>query len=440
MKNRVCICIPTKDRAEMVQEVLSYERGYYPKYDVDIVYYDSGTDDTTRNVINDFMASGFSNLYYKKMPSDLCIDEKLFRIFREEKDIREYRYIWLINDSVSITEESIKEIIKYADNNYDLIRLPIEGDGDRSDYETKDVNDWFQRCSKGMAHMASTLMSTRLLQGNIDWNELYDKYVVSNDIHGKDHGFFFTVGFYLERILQLEEAGGFRGLLIGNRRKWRRDSPLKLGRSYWDDLAFETWGRSYVETIMKLPDRYTDKRNVIRSSDNIIFGRFERQSLISFRIRGLYSDKEYERYKKYWQYVSTLSDKELLEIARTPVDVLKKEYGDSYGRTDRWSGNLDKIEKDIGKNDIIIYGAGLYGEYAAEKLLRDGYGEKILGIAVSDASQNVDRVCGIQVKDIDLFSDHRSTAVVIIATLPDTARSIEKSLIPKGYENIRHLF
>lgn len=437
MKKKICICIPTKDRPEMVSEVLSYERSYYPDFDMDIVYFDSSLGDETRRVIEDNKAAGFNNLEYRKMPEDLCIDEKLFRILRDESDLLEYRYIWLINDSISIEENSLRNITEYADKNYDFIRLPVEGSGEKSDHETDDINDWFHNCSRGMAHMASTLMNTRLLEGEIDWSGLYDKYIVSNDLSDKRHGFFFTVGFYLERIAGLRS---FCGLQIGNRRKWRRDSPLKKGRSYWDDLVFETWARSYPETILRIPDCYTGKEEVIRQSDNILFGRFERQSLISFRIRGLFSEDVCNEYRAFWQYVTTLKYDELLAISKTPVEELKEKYGENYGRINQWIDNLSVIEKDIEGRNIIIYGAGLYGEYVAMQLKEDGFADKVMGIAVTDAAKNVDLVAGIEVKNIDYYEAEKERAVVIIATLPDTAEVIKESLCHKGYRNIKLLF
>ncbi|MCR5651805.1 MAG: hypothetical protein K6F86_11570, partial [Lachnospiraceae bacterium] len=438
-EKRVCICVPTENRDHMIAEVLEYEKSYYPQFDIDIVYFDSGRDLKTEEVIKKYRGSGFDNLYHKRTPRDYCIDRKIVYIWENEEFLKDYKYIWLINDSISVTKEALTEILSYLDEDYDLIRLPVAGAGEPDDHETTDPDDWFAHCSKGMAHMASTIMSTRLLKGEIDWDGLYEKYVGTDDIHAKGHGFFFTVGFYLERIAGLSADGGFKGILIGNRIKWRRDCPLKKGRSYWDELIFETWARSYPETIMKIPESYTGKEEVIRTSDNILFGRFERQSLISLRIRGLFSEKECEKYKRFWPLVSTLSYEELLTIARTPVEVLKSEYGENYGRIDRWEENLEAIEKSIGDREIIVYGAGLYGEYVVKKLIDDGYDRQIAGIAVSDASKNVAEIFEKKVKNIDDYDEDKNR-VIIVSALPDTAAEITRSLRNKGFTDIVQLF
>lgn len=409
----------------MLKDVLSYEAEYYKSANVDIAVFDSSENDETQSLVMSFTERGFDNIFYRRTAPDSCIDCKIIEIWSQFRFLREYKYIWLINDSISIYPDALNEILEYMDDEYTLIRLPVEGSGSRDDLVTTDINKWFISCSKGMGHMASTIMNTKLLDEDIDWIMLQDKYVKNNDINSPDHGFFFTVGFYLERIAAAES---FRGILIGNRKKWRRDSPLKMGKSYWDQLIFEVWARSYTETIIKTPDIYHEKERVIKESDNVLFGRFEKQSLISLRIRGLFSKNECTRYKKYWKYVSTLSMKELLEIAEAPVEELKRQYGDDYGLTGKWKDNLLSIEKKIGQKKIIVYGAGLYGQYVISQLIKDGFEKQLLGVAVSDPAQNVSVILGIPVKGISFYDEYRKDAMVIISTLPDTALAIKNTL------------
>ena len=434
---KLCICIPTQNRAEMIDDVLQYESEYYPEYDFDVIYYDSSDTDDTQKVIDKYKKKGFKNLFYQRVKSGQCIDYKIIDIWRNNKILLNYKYIWLINDATTVFAEFINELFGYLDDDYDLIRLPREGAKNSEDFITSDQDEWFHKCSESMGYMASTIMNSRLLSGSIDWNSLRDKYVGSNDINDKAHGFFFTVGFYLERILDFND---FKGLLIGGRKKWRRESPLKNGNSYWNDLIFDTWARSYPETILKTPSCYTDKKEIIRISDNIMCGRFERQSLISLRIRGLLTENEFLRFKNFWQYVTTLSEDEIREIACTPRDALIGKYGENYGRADVWSKNLAKIENEVKDREIIIYGAGLYGTYSLEKLIHDGFKEKISGIAVTNKTENADAVMGISVREIAEYDNKKTTAMVIIATLPDTAQKIRKSLIERGYKNIYPLF
>lgn len=429
----VCICIPTRNRAEMVKEVLEYTRPYYADYRFKILYFDSSDNDETRKVIEAHKEAGYCNLMWKSMDTALCLDRKMFEIFKEDEEVHLADYIWLINDSIAITKDALETIAEIVEEDYDLIRLPASGEGKKEDYICTDINDWFHQCSKGMAHMASTIMSSTLFGAVSDWRTMYEKYVVTDRIGDGQHEYFFTLGFYLEQIAKLEH---FKGIMLGKHRQWRRDSPCKKGNSYWNDLVFEVWVRSYCDTILKLPDCYTDKPDVIRCSDNIVYGRFERQSMVEYRRSGLLTKEIVLNYRKYWEMVSTLSFDELIEIASTPTEKLSERFGNRLFDSTSWEKNIERLESRLNGKKVIIYGAGIYGSYALKKLLDDGYANEIAGVAVSDTSQNLDDLEGYPVQNIHEFMSQKKEAEVMIATLPDTALEIEKILSRMGFKNL----
>ena len=219
---KILVVVPTMGRSEMVEEVLRHEILLYQKYDIHICYYDSSINDATKYVIDTINKEYDADILYKPKDSSLCLDYKIIEIFQDLQKM-DYDYYWMINDSISINEDILEYITLIIEKGYDLIRLPLAGSGSMEDYMTDDVVDWFHQCSSGMAHMASTIMRKSLLEGHIDWNGLRDKYVCNNTLD-ENHGFFFTVGFYLEQIAKLNS---FKGLLIGNRYKWRRSVEEK---------------------------------------------------------------------------------------------------------------------------------------------------------------------------------------------------------------------
>ena len=89
---------------------------------------------------------------------------------------------------------------------------------------------------------------------------------------------------------------------------------------------------------------------------------------------------------------------------------------------------------------IIIYGAGLYGERCAEKLINDGYRDNIAAVAVSHSGDNVTEVAGIKVREISELYIYRKAAIVLVACLPDTAEEIKRSLEKEQFEKIYSLF
>lgn len=431
---KILMAVPTKERSEMVEEVLRYELPTYIRYNIDICYYDSSRDDRTKDVIGTINREYGTDICYKTESPDLCLDYKIIEMFKDFQKM-DYDYYWMINDSISMSEELLEYIMSIIDESYDLIRLPLSGSGNTEDCTTCDVNDWFHKCSQGMAHMASTIMSKSLLEENIDWDGLREKYVYNNTLDDR-HGYFFTVGFYLERIARLDS---FKGLLIGNRCKWRRDSPLKKNQIYWSRHVFETWAKSYPETILKLPEVYTDKEYVIRASDNITPGRFSKEMLIHYRLNGLYDKDVYAKYKDYFRYVTTETDDLCRQIAEIPLDELKRDYPNLLSLEDAWEDKLDVIEELVADKQLYLYGAGLYGEKVIKKLKDDGYADRIKGVVVSTKKNNVKQLCNVDVYGIDDVPITEDTYFILCA-LPGTASGMKDELLRRNIPQYIGLF
>lgn len=432
MMKQILMIVPTKDRSQMVEEVLRYEMPYYRKYNMDVYFFDSSEDEKTRYVIETINKECNCDIKYLKVGKNMCLDYKVVEILKLVQSM-DYNYYWIVNDSISIANDMLYYIFSILRENYDLIRLPLSGEGDCEDYVTYDIDNWFHECSQGMAHMASTIMNKSLLVKTIDWEYLRDKYIYNN-ILDDQHGYFFTVGFYLEQIAQLEE---FKGLFIGNKHKWRRDSPLKRNQIYWKKYVFETWAKSYPETILKLPDNYTDKENVIRKSDNIKCGRFSKEMLIHYRLNGLYDKQVYDKYKKYFKYVTTESYECCKEIAEMPLDRLKREYPNLKLIEEEWENKLQYILEQKGINNMYIYGAGLYGEKVIKKL--KNLDRKIKGIVVTTTKNNVTELCGYKVHVIDGIKVEEEDFFLLCA-LPGVASKMKQELIKRNISKYIGLF
>lgn len=432
----ILMCIPTRNRAEMVKEVLEYEIEYYKRCGVELCYYDSSDGEETREIIEEINAKYGVGIQYRKCDVALCLDYKLIEILKDFEKA-DYEYLWLVNDSISIKEEMIERVCQAAKEGYDLIRLPLAGEGLQEDIITTSPNEWFHNCSQGMAHMASTIMNLSLLKGaEHKWDILREKYVGCNELND-DHGYFFMVAFYLEQILKLER---FKGIFIGNQIKWRRDSPLKKEQIYWKDYVFQTWARSYPETILKLPGQYTDKETVIKKSDNISPGRFSKAMLIHYRLCGLYDYSVYKKYKKYFRYITLESMSSCLIAAVLPCFFLRRRYANLLTVEADWQEKLNKLEKQIKGRKILIYGAGLYGEKAIQKLKHDGYGDRLVGVAVTNEDGNVMEIEKVAVHGIDFFVQEREEVFVIVCTLPAAAVEIKRELKSRKFRYINTLF
>lgn len=424
MCSKVLMAVPTCNRPDMVKEVLVYEEDYYKGYPMDLCFFDSSIDDRTAKVVEEYRNKSSLNLYYKKMPSELCLDYKLVEILKEV-EISSYEYLWLVNDSVSIQKEALDIVFSLLEDGYDLIRLPLAGDGELSDKICTSPDEWFYCCSQGMAHMASTVMCTSLLkEAPHDWKYLTKRYIGGNEL-GDKHGYFFMVALFLEQILKLKE---FKGIFIGNRVKWRRDSPLKKDQIYWKNYVFQAWAKSYVDTIMLLPGEYTRKKEVIRRSDNLSPGRFSASMLIRYRLNGLYSFCEFLKYRRYFPLITNAPVSRCMIISCIPVFILKAFCGRNNIEEKMWEIRLQEILKKASGKKIIIYGAGLYGEKVVKKLKNSENRNLLFAIAVTDRTNNISSIEGVKVYEIKELLGYRKKAAVIIAALPEAACSIHKVL------------
>ncbi len=432
-QSKLLICVPTKDRPEIVKDALEYELPYYKRYDLDICYYDSSESDDTYDVIRAMCEKHSVDIGYRRLDSSLCIDMKIVEMYRELEN-SEYDYIWMINDAISISEEMIRRVISVLHDGYDIIRFSNPGENMREDHITFDPDDWFNNCSFEMSLMASTIIRRSLLDAEHNWEELVLKYIGGNEFDD-NHGYFFCVGFYLEQIAKLSS---FKGLLLGNTLKWHRLSPLKKGH-YWNNVFFDTWARSYPETIMKLPDIYTNKVDVIRESEQLHIKRFNREMFIRYRLNGMFDMDTYRKYRKWFELTMTEPVEVCAGVASTSVEELKKNYPNLGNVEEDWENKLNIIEGLIANRRIYIYGAGHYGENATHKLIEDGYRDQIEAVVVTNADSNVRRVYDIEVKAID---DVKITDedMIILCALPGAAVKMRAELVARGIESAIGLF
>lgn len=93
---------------------------------------------------------------------------------------------------------------------------------------------------------------------------------------------------------------------------------------------------------------------------------------------------------------------------------------------------LGEYREEISKySEIIIYGAG----YVAEKVLREFWSEKIIGIAVTKLENNPEEKFGLKVKELKSYREKAKTALVIVCVMPKTQEEIIDSLKREGFTN-----
>jgi len=166
-----------------------------------------------------------------------------------------------------------------------------------------------------------------------------------------------------------------------------------------------------------------------------------------------------------WLYKNILNPchpyhREYLEILENPICKDKRVYNWGFAEKQepesfptmemkRWflssasklGERLNNLLPFFEKHDnLIIYGAGQYGEKCLVELLNSIVKDKISCVAVTHEDGNKKVLCGIPVSGVDKLLGSREKSAVLIATMPDAAREIHCTLETRGFKHIVELF
>ena len=77
---KIAMCIPTKNRPEMISRVMRLAPGLYSKYPINVYYYDSSDNEETERIIKPYLTQ-YSNLHYVRMDPDVSVERKVAMMF-----------------------------------------------------------------------------------------------------------------------------------------------------------------------------------------------------------------------------------------------------------------------------------------------------------------------------------------------------------------------
>ncbi len=173
MKDKeLMIGIPTRNHSQYIQYYLAKVLPIAQVYNIDIIIYDSSTDNDTYKIVNERMKSGYNNLFYKRYNQNIKLEEKIKDIFINSG----YEYVWLCGDGIVINlEKDIQIIQEEISNKRDLIIFNIK-DFDKKIYtEYTDSVKLLKNCWASLTLFGASIIKGNLFK-NIDWNQGLDKY------------------------------------------------------------------------------------------------------------------------------------------------------------------------------------------------------------------------------------------------------------------------
>lgn len=343
---RLAICIPTFNRAAIIEETLLRTLEKYQQRDWDLFIYDSSTDNDTRSIVENY-AKKFPGLFYKYIDSSIHSNLKVYTILQDFSNSKKYEYIWICTDTVTWSEELLDEIQSNLKLCYDLLIInyrDIEKIGTR---EFADCNNLFISCAWHMTYYGASIYRIRTMLQEIPWAYLKERYCIPERIN------FSHVAFCFEKICTMSS---FKAKHISFPVECLRVSPMKRNTVGWRNDAFYIFCICWPSMIMALPDCYKNKEFVIRQH-GINSGLFLERSLIQFREDGLYTYEIYKKYKKIWKNLTTLPCIKLKMISLFPSKWIWVLRFREFYKIKRIQKKVAKFAKKYSK--IYLYGCGV---------------------------------------------------------------------------------
>lgn len=402
---RICgmkkqICIPTYNRPEAVDELLSRYGNLYKELGFDVHIFDSSDNDWTSIAVGNYTVH--DGVFYHRMDSKIHSNRKVYIIYKEFLD-EQADYIWVQSDSIRWNEAALKRIVEAMERNeYDFI-VPnyrdVEEIGDRI-YE--DANDFFRDCAWHMTLYGATVLRTSVLQ-YADWKDLEAKYCVDNRIN------FSHVGLYFELISKMEH---FKAFHIGLPEYSLTSTFFKRG-SGWRRDAFFIHCECWPSVISALPSIYKDKKEVIKKQGRCS-GDLTIPGLKRLRAERILNKDVYRKYCSVWKDVSDIPLGVLLLLSIIPPAIARETI-----ITSRYVRRLKKRIKKFCRNytHIYLYGCGEKGNTFAFYLetMQISYE----GFLISKGTRDKVSLHGKPVKEIDddLLKDGRNGIILALNKL-----------------------
>lgn len=346
----LALCIPTYERADMVEDFLVRCSAYYIEAGIDIYYYDSSVSNGTEELLQKW-ADG-EHIHYVRMPSELHPNAKAYKIFQGYGLKKEYDFIWLSNDSLQCSRLAIEQLMPSLNLEYDIIEI-IDAGNDYNRVGTRiftDGNEYMQKCAWYLALFGAAILNVHTMLDGVDWGSYEERFLIRPVIY------FSHINFYFHRLLELEQ---FRAFCLCVPRRSVTNSRLKKTIG-WARTVFYVVCEGWLQTINGLPDCYTNKEAVISEGLDRTFGPGAAR-LCRYKQRDIYSMKIFLKYRAVWDKVTSIPRWKLFLVALTPGAAIKAFY-DLREMTAQ-----KRLQKFCAAHErVLIFGTGSIGELYAQ--------------------------------------------------------------------------
>lgn len=305
---KIAICVPTYNRADVVNELIIKCLPYIKETGFDLYIFDSSDNDRTSQVCSE--SAYKDDFTYIRMDSAIHSNAKVYMIYKNENLLADYDYIWIWSDSIRWSRSVLTQIAGLSE--YDLVILNSK---DKENIGTKDmssIQEIFDVCAWVITLYGATIVNTKTILKGIDWNIYEEKYLTPQCIN------FSHVGMFFERIA---EMGAVNARYYSFKPYEFSASALKES-SGWEKAIFKVWWERWYDTIIKLPEVYKNKDAVIKKH-GVYSGFFTSTGMLRLKLKGKYKLSVFFRYIKRIPYITNVPLICMFLIAALPVGVCR---------------------------------------------------------------------------------------------------------------------
>ncbi len=363
-KKDLAICIPTYNRAEQVKDYLEKTEAILNELSIDVYFYDSSDNDDTKEVLEYYQKRNLF-LFYVRVDSSIPSNIKIMNIWGDENLMKNYRYIWIMGDSLRWTDSVYRRVVAQLNNKYQAI---IPDPYDFNNIGTCVMNDKqevLDNCCVSLTLYGCSILSTDYFIGGTNWEKIKKKYC------DKNHLGFSQVGYFFERLNEIEDL---RVLILccffdagALNSKIRKDN-------HWTKTSFyNTFLVQWKNTVKDLPSSYKHKNEAIKMYDNNIHF-ISLPRLEQMRVDNTYGLGAFFKYFFKWRSCTDFSLWTLFQAAVIPPEKITKMH-------ETWTDSLNKRTQVVNERmyefasrfgEVSIYGAGDIAKKKADFLIDRG--------------------------------------------------------------------
>ena len=303
----MAVVIVTANRYRAVDSWLYTSADGFYRMGVDIIVYDSSSDDKTEAVTRNFQIDGFDNVKYERWTGEwdgFSLDQKVIDAYKIFMD--EYDYLWMMRDGLIIMPGCIEEIEKHLISEPDVL---VVNDKWRSFKEkgskeyTNPVEMFSELC------MEMTVLGVNIVKCKFIRNVLEEIPLE----RGKTYSLYQPIAFF--RYFGNHPDINAKSAVMENLFSYNASASAK---SFWSKKTFEQWGNHWYNLICNLPSCYNRYKKDVLRIELWDFRPFSQERLMGLRSESAFSYSIYKEYKDILPKVCDTDIKLVFLIAILP--------------------------------------------------------------------------------------------------------------------------